>query len=43
MTSVPVEDPAPPPAANGVTLRPLERGDLHFIHMLNNNRSVMGY
>lgn len=27
----------------GVTLRPLERGDLHFVHVLNNNRSVMGY
>lgn len=26
-----------------VTLRPLERGDLHFVHVLNNNRSVMGY
>jgi diamine N-acetyltransferase len=26
-----------------VTLRPLERGDLHFVHELNNNRSVMGY
>lgn len=26
-----------------VTLRPLERADLHFIHVLNNNRSVMGY
>ncbi|MBF6023786.1 spermidine N1-acetyltransferase [Lysobacter niastensis] len=26
-----------------VTLRPLERGDLHFIHVLNNNRSVMAY
>ncbi|MDI9239197.1 spermidine N1-acetyltransferase [Lysobacter sp. LF1] len=29
--------------APGVTLRPLERGDLHFVHLLNNNRSVMGY
>ena len=27
----------------GVTLRPLERGDLHFVHVLNNNRNVMGY
>ncbi len=26
-----------------VTLRPLERGDLHFVHQLNNNRSVMSY
>ena len=26
-----------------VTLRPLERGDLHFVHVLNNNRSIMGY
>lgn len=26
-----------------VTLRPLERGDLHFVHQLNNNRNVMGY
>ena len=26
-----------------VTLRPLERSDLHFVHVLNNNRSVMGY
>jgi diamine N-acetyltransferase len=31
------------PADPGVTLRPLERGDLHFVHVLNNNRSVMGY
>ncbi|UHQ24514.1 spermidine N1-acetyltransferase [Lysobacter sp. 5GHs7-4] len=30
-------------AAPAVTLRPLERGDLHFVHQLNNNRSVMGY
>ena len=30
-------------AAASVTLRPLERGDLHFVHVLNNNRSVMGY
>ena len=34
-------DPAPEMAR--VTLRPLERGDLHFVHVLNNNRSVMGY
>lgn len=34
-------DPAPAPPR--VTLRPLERGDLHFVHVLNNNRSVMGY
>ena len=33
--------PKTPPT--GVTLRPLERGDLHFVHVLNNNRSVMGY
>ena len=26
-----------------VSLRPLERGDLHFVHLLNNNRSIMGY
>ena len=26
-----------------VSLRPLERSDLHFVHVLNNNRSVMGY
>lgn len=31
----------PPPAS--VTLRPLERDDLHFVHVLNNNRSVMAY
>ena len=38
------EQPAPDvPAAPRVTLRPLERGDLHFVHVLNNNRSVMGY
>lgn len=30
------------PAAK-VTLRPLERDDLHFVHELNNNRTVMGY
>lgn len=24
-------------------LRPLERADLHFVHSLNNNRSMMGY
>jgi diamine N-acetyltransferase len=33
----------PKTAASGVSLRPLERGDLHFVHVLNNNRSVMGY
>lgn len=27
----------------GIRLRPLERSDLHFVHLLNNNRSVMGY
>ena len=26
-----------------VSLRPLERSDLQFVHVLNNNRSVMGY
>ena len=26
-----------------VRLRPLERGDLHFVHELNNNRAVMSY
>lgn len=26
-----------------VQLRPLERGDLHFVHELNNNRTVMSY
>ncbi|WP_242108393.1 spermidine N1-acetyltransferase [Luteimonas aquatica] len=30
-------------AAPGISLRPLERGDLHFVHELNNNRSAMGY
>ena len=36
------EQPAPDvPAAPRVTLRPLERGDLHFVHVLNNNRSVI--
>lgn len=30
-------------APASVTLRPLERDDLHFVHVLNNNRSVMGY
>lgn len=29
--------------APAVTLRPLERSDLHFVHQLNNNRTVMGY
>ena len=33
----------PAPEMPRVTLRPLERGDLHFVHVLNNNRSVMGY
>jgi diamine N-acetyltransferase len=33
----------PPPSAPRVMLRPLERSDLHFVHVLNNNRSVMGY
>lgn len=37
-------EPTPPPDAHPhVTLRPLERSDLHFVHVLNNNRSVMGY
>ncbi len=31
------------PTLPTVTLRPLERGDLHFVHQLNNNRTVMGY
>jgi len=31
------------PTVSDVTLRPLERGELHFVHVLNNNRSVMGY
>lgn len=26
-----------------VSMRPLERSDLHFVHVLNNNRSIMGY
>ncbi len=30
-------------ASAAITLRPLERSDLHFVHLLNNNRSVMGY
>lgn len=30
-------------APASVTLRPLERGDLNFVHQLNNNRSIMGY
>lgn len=38
-TSMP---PSTPPAGP-VLLRPLERGDLHFVHQLNNNRNVMGY
>ena len=39
-------DPAVNRAASplpNVSLRPLERSDLHFVHVLNNNRSVMGY
>ena len=36
-------DATPAPTPPRVTLRPLERGDLHFVHVLNNNRSVMGY
>ena len=35
--------PPPPTPTPYVTLRPLERSDLHFVHLLNNNRSVMGY
>lgn len=31
------------PSSSSVRLRPLERGDLHFVHQLNNNRNVMGY
>jgi len=33
-------DATPSPAAGttAVQLRPLERGDLHFVHELNNNR-----
>ena len=31
------------PAAALVVLRPLERGDLNFVHQLNNNRNMMGY
>jgi diamine N-acetyltransferase len=40
-----METPASPAATTTatVTLRPLERGDLHFVHLLNNNRSVMSY
>jgi diamine N-acetyltransferase len=30
-------------AAASITLRPLERSDLPFVHVLNNNRSMMGY
>ncbi|UOF13492.1 spermidine N1-acetyltransferase [Lysobacter capsici] len=40
--SPPLSPPSSAPAPS-VTLRPLERGDLHFVHVLNNNRSVMGY
>ena len=40
----PTRPPPPPPTPTPyVTLRPLERSDLHFVHVLNNNRSVMGY
>lgn len=28
---------------DGVSLRPLERSDLGFVHLLNNNRTIMGY
>ncbi|MEG3191923.1 spermidine N1-acetyltransferase [Lysobacter sp. D1-1-M9] len=36
--------PGPRPASlPPVQLRPLERSDLHFVHLLNNNRAVMGY
>ncbi|WP_243713474.1 hypothetical protein [Luteimonas terrae] len=34
---------APTPETTTVQLRPLERGDLHFVHELNNNRTVMSY
>ena len=37
------ENLRPEPTPASVTLRPLERGDLHFVHLLNNNRSIMGY
>ena len=39
------DDPDAPPApdSTAVQLRPLERGDLHFVHELNNNRAVMSY
>lgn len=40
---VPPESPQRPPGEARVSLRPLERGDLHFVHTLNNNRSVMSY
>src|SRR5687768_7167149 len=49
MTELSTPDPSSDPAASAstatatVTLRPLERGDLHFVHQLNNNRSVMSY
>lgn len=46
MTSMPIDDASATGTATapgGLALRPLERGDLHFIHLLNNNRSVMGY
>lgn len=31
-----------PAATASDALRPLERGDLHFVHVLDNNRSVTG-
>ena len=37
------ESPRGDSSSASVTLRPLERGDLHFVHVLNNNRSIMGY
>ncbi|MBB1089530.1 spermidine N1-acetyltransferase [Lysobacter sp. SG-8] len=40
--SKPADEPRTDGAAR-VTLRPLERDDLHFVHVLNNNRSVMAY
>lgn len=44
-TPAPPPEPAQPVPAreSRVSLRPLERGDLHFVHTLNNNRSVMSY
>jgi diamine N-acetyltransferase len=29
--------------ASDIQLRPLERGDLHFVHALNNNDAIMRY